>query len=320
MSGSVGSFFEGSEKKLELAVDPSLASLRSFGDPYWTDVVRGTGADILSRLSNDHCDAYLLSESSLFVFDHHMAMMTCGRTTLHEAALALLERIPAERVQTLVYKRKHEEFPHDQPTSFFDDVRALARRLPGRAFQFGNRDEHHLYLFEVDRQPAVRPLRTTAEVLMHGLAEGVRGDFCIGNRSTPRQVRAATGVDRILPGFEVDDHLFRPNGYSLNAVRDEEYYAVHVTPEWNCSYASFETNHVFADDLEPVLARLLGVFRPRTWDVILYDGRAAARIGVPGYRLRSHVAHDGAPGRTVRFRSYFRPQRAVARPIELSLS
>jgi penicillin-binding protein 2 len=36
-------------------------------------------------------------------------MLTCGRTTLHEAALAILDRVPSERVQRLIYKRKQEE-------------------------------------------------------------------------------------------------------------------------------------------------------------------------------------------------------------------
>jgi S-adenosylmethionine decarboxylase len=319
MSGSLCSFFEGTEKKLELTVDPAVASLRSFGDAYWTGVARRVGADVLSTMSNPRCDAYLLSESSLFVFDHRFAMITCGRTTLHEAALAVLERVPADRVQTLVYKRKHEVFPRDQPTSFFDDVRILRERLPGRAYRFGNRDEHHLYLFHTGRHPAGAPHGTTVEVLMHGLGASVRRDFCITDRPTTREVRDATGVDRIIPGFEADDHLFEPNGYSLNAIQGDEYYAVHVTPEPGCSYASFETTHRFADDLEPVLARLLGVFRPRTWDLVLFGRRADAGVEVPGYRLKSQVAQAPDQGPEVRFLSFYRPQRAVARAVELHL-
>lgn len=319
MSGSVCSFFEGTEKKFELIVDPAVASFRSFGDAYWTGVVRGAGADVLSKLSNAHCDAYLLSESSLFVFDHRVAMMTCGQTTLHDAVLAVLERVPLDHVQALTYKRKHEVFPHDQPTSFFDDVRVLNERLPGRAYQFGNRDEHHLYLFHMGRGTDDDLHGTTVEVLMHGLGEGVRSDYCCTERSTTEEVRAATGVDRIIPDFDVDDHLFRPKGYSLNAVREDEYYAIHVTPERGCSYASFETNHRFAGNLEPVLARLLGAFRPRTWDLVLFDRSVAPPVVAPRYRLKSHVAQAPDQGQEVRFLSFYRPQPAVARAVELQV-
>jgi S-adenosylmethionine decarboxylase len=316
MSGSVCSFFEGTEKKLELIVDPSLPSFRSHGDEYWTAVVRSAGADVLSKLSNPCCDAYLLSESSLFVFDDRVVMMTCGQTTLPDAVLMLLERVPADRVRRLVYKRKHEVFPHDQPTSFFDDVRVLNERLPGQAFQFGDRDEHHLYLFHMDRDPAAATRGTTVEVLMHGLRERVRRDFCIASLPTAAGVRGATGVDRVIPGFEVDDHLFQPKGYSLNAIRDDEYYAVHVTPEEECSYASFETNHRLDGDLESLLGRLIHIFRPRAWDLILFDG-SKRPIEVPGYRLKSHVAQAPDRGLGVRFLSFYRPQRAVTRAIEL---
>jgi len=317
LSGSVCSPFEGTEKKLELIVDPELESLRDFGSVYWTDVVRRAGAEVLSRVSNERCDAYLLSESSLFVFEHRVTMLTCGRTTLHDAALAVLERVPIEGVRRLTYKRKQEVFPHDQPTSFFDDVRLLHERLPGRAYQFGNQDEHHLYLFHMDRDTSAFRAGTTVEVLMHGLCDRVRRDFCVATRPSTAEVRAATGVDRIIPGFELDDHLFRPTGYSLNAIRDDAYYAVHVTPEAGCSYASFETDHPFRGDLQPVLSRLLDIFRPRSWDLVLFDDAIRVPETAAGYRMRSHVAQAPDRGLDVRFLSFYRPQSSVAHAIEL---
>jgi S-adenosylmethionine decarboxylase len=320
MPGAVCSFFEGTEKKFELVVDPALPSFRSLGDSFWTRIVRCAGADVLSKLSGEHCDAFVLSESSLFVFDHRVLMMTCGRTTLHDAVLALFEQVGVDRVRSLVYKRKHEVFPHDQPTSFFDDARVLAEQLRGRAFRLGNRDEHHLYVFHAQRDGAASPPCTTVEVFMHGLGEDVWQQFCKTDRTTTARVREATGLDRIIPGYDVDDRLFEPNGYSLNALRGHEYYAVHVTPEPGCSYASFETNRRFRNDLAPVLTRLLGIFRPRTWDVVLFDDGVDPQIEVPGYRLKWHVAQpaDRSPG--IRFLTYYRPQRTVAQAVELQVS
>ena len=195
MSGPGSPFFEGTEKKFELVVDPGLASFLERGHAYWTAVARSAGADVLSWISNERCCAYLLSESSLFVFDHRVVMMTCGCSALHDAVLKILEDVPAEKVRTLVYKRKHEIFPHDQPTSFFDDVKILSRELPGRAYQFGNEDEHHLYVFHLDRQRGVGPAGTSVEMLMHGLGDGVGDDFRLSGRRTVSRVRAATGID-----------------------------------------------------------------------------------------------------------------------------
>ena len=323
MTGSASPFFEGTEKKFELVVDPELPSFREQGHSYWTDVARSAGADVLSRLSNDRCNAYLLSESSLFVFDHRVIMMTCGCSSLHHAVLEILDAVPEQRVRTLVYKRKHEIFPHDQPTSFFDDVRILNERLPGRAYQFGHEDEHHLYVFHLDRDRAIDTAGTTVELLMHGLGDGVGDNFRLSRRPTTHVVREATGVDRIIPGFEVDDHLFVPNGYSLNAIRDGEYFAVHVTPEEACSYASFETNHRFEGDLEPILDRLLRIFRPRSYDFILSGADKGDKLqSVPefvgdDYRLKSRVTQVLDPGLTVRFLSFYQPQHSVASAIEL---
>jgi S-adenosylmethionine decarboxylase len=316
MSGPGSPFFEGTEKKFELVVDPGLPSFLERGHTYWTAVARSAGADVLSWISNERCCAYLLSESSLFVFDHRVVMMTCGCSALHNAVLKILEDLPAEKVRTLVYKRKHEIFPHDQPTSFFDDVKVLSRELPGRAYQFGNEDEHHLYVFHLNRQRGVGPAGTSVEMLMHGLGDGVGDDFRLSGRRTASRVRAATGIDRILPGFELDDHLFVPNGYSLNAIRGEEYYAVHVTPEEACSYASFETNHRFHDDLEPTVSRLLRTFRPRSYDLVVY-GDDPGVVEPDDYRLRSHVAQALDPGLRVRFRSFYRPEPTVVAAIEL---
>ena len=79
------SFFEGPEKKLEMVVTPEHRSLRSLGDEVWRRVVEAAGAQVLSSLCNEECDAYLLSESSLFVYDDWFVMITCGQTTLIDA-------------------------------------------------------------------------------------------------------------------------------------------------------------------------------------------------------------------------------------------
>lgn len=50
----------------------------------------------------------------------------------------------------------------------------------------------------------------------------------------------SSGIANILPDFQVCDSAFDPCGYSMNAIEDQAYSTIHVTPEENCSYASFE--------------------------------------------------------------------------------
>jgi S-adenosylmethionine decarboxylase len=94
-------YFEGAEKKLELI--SRSARFRQRDEAYWATVVEAAGAKILSRISSESCDAYLLSESSLFVWDDRVTMITCGRTTLVRAANFLLDDLPPEKVDFLIY-------------------------------------------------------------------------------------------------------------------------------------------------------------------------------------------------------------------------
>jgi len=50
------------------------------------------------------------------------------------------------------------------------------------------------------------------------------------------------------PSLKIDDYSFEPCGYSLNALDDEFFWYIHITPEAQYSYLSFETNHPSASD------------------------------------------------------------------------
>jgi S-adenosylmethionine decarboxylase len=312
-------FFEGTEKKVEIAVDPSLPSLRGRGRAAWERTAERAGARVLSHIANDACDAYLLSESSLFVFDHKMIMITCGRTRLPEAVFALTDELPRDALRFLIYERKNEVFPREQPTSFLEDARALRGRFDGRALQFGEEDGHYLYLFHLDRPHDPEPDDVTVEVLMYGLDEEVRQRFSATPGGGASGLRRATGVDRILDGFEIDDYVFEPSGYSLNAIRGGAYWTVHVTPQRLRPYASFETNHREDGGVAALIPRVLEVFRPRSFDVVLWHPREETLPGWVDYRLRGHVATRVRCGYHVQFLSYHQPHQATEAPIDLPL-
>jgi len=309
-------FFEGTEKKVELIVEPRGDSLRALGDEFWDQVTRRAGARILSRIAGPACVAYLLSESSLFVFDHKMVMITCGRTRLVEAVLEVLGRVPADDVRFFVYERKNEVFPHRQPTSFFDDVRVLREPLPGPAFRFGDPDEHHICLHHLDREYDDPSGDRTLEILMHGIDDEVRSVF---QRDDAAAIRQKTGLGSVLPGFDLDDHRFEPGGYSLNAIRGDEYWTVHVTPQPIGYYVSFETNHRDRDGYGSVLERVIGLFRPRAFDVVLFDDGEPFLYESRGYVLKTRVARRMGCGYHIRFLGYYRPQREVRSPTELPI-
>ena len=264
--------FEGTEKKLEILVTPDTPSLRGRGKEFWAGIVAKSNAVILSTISNEHVDAYLLSESSLFVYDGRMIMITCGRTTLVESAEAMLKAVPLDHIQSFIYERKNENFPGMQPSTFDDDAARLAQQVPGTATIFGDRRGHHVSMFHMDREFEPDAEDITLEVLMYGLDPAAAARFAAKDGET---IRNATGIHEVLPGFTIDDHAFSPAGYSLNGIRGEAYTTVHVTPEEAGSYASYETSFAFPDNqtIRDAVERVVGIFNPNRFDVFLFQNR-----------------------------------------------
>ena len=307
-------FFEGTEKKVELVVSGRAPDLRGLGQRRWREIVEAAQANVLSCLTTEHCDAYLLSESSLFVFERKMLMITCGQTHLVDAVEELLKDVAPEDVRFLVFERKNEMFPQRQPTSFYEDACALNKLLPGKALRFGAEDEHHLCLYHLDRAFDGEPDDVTLEILMYGLDRGAADLFDLRKGAADAALARAEAMRRILPGYRIEEHLFEPSGYSLNGVRGESYGTIHVTPQEPGSYASFETNRPFGDDPSAICSDVLDVFRPQAFDVVLFDQGSGSFASPAGYAIRAHVTQRIDCGYRVRFLSHFRPLRGKKLP------
>ncbi|CAK8533818.1 unnamed protein product [Lathyrus sativus] len=81
--------FEGFEKRLEISFsdprlfsDPQGRGLRSLTKSQLDEILSPAECTIVSSLSNDNVDSYVLSESSLFVYAYKIIIKTCGTTKL----------------------------------------------------------------------------------------------------------------------------------------------------------------------------------------------------------------------------------------------
>jgi len=123
-------FFEGAEKRLVIyfaaestdSKEKSLstdADLRLVPRSIWESVLDLVNCRILSVMSNEHVDAYLLSESSMFVTKNRVLVKTCGSTTLlHclEQMLTIgLKHAGFGRVEDCFYSHKNLLVPEAQP-------------------------------------------------------------------------------------------------------------------------------------------------------------------------------------------------------------
>lgn len=308
-------WFEGAEKKFEIV--SKGARLRERGLPFWQKTVDLAGAKILSSIENEQTLAFLLSESSLFVWDDRMTMITCGRTSLVNAASFLIDQLGPDKVDLVTYERKNEFYPHQQSTDFLKDVQILQRRFKGKAFRFGSPDEHHIFLFHGEKEFLPEDADCTLEILMYNL-EGPARELFMGSQTLER-IREIIRLETVFPGFRIDDYLFQPCGYSANAIKGEFYFTIHVTPEEHGSYVSFETNVRLGDQVGTLIRSVLEVFQPRSFDVVYFHPETELKaFEVPPFIQRNYVRQSLSCGYEVGFSSYYlKSQEAVlAVPLE----
>jgi S-adenosylmethionine decarboxylase len=82
--------------------------------------------------------------------------------------------------------------------------------------------------------------------------------------------------------MEIDDYLFSPCGYSMNGILKNDaldfglgqYMTIHITPEPEFSYVSFESNVPLTSYLE-VIQRVLDTFMPGKFILNIFANRVS---------------------------------------------
>ena len=309
-------FFEGSEKKIEVIFNKKLSSLRGLPENYWRELAKAAKTQILSKISNASLDAYLLSESSLFVRDHHLVMITCGTTQLVSAVRELATSFKPDDIDAFFYERKNELLPQAQSTDFFKDVRLLNRWFNGEVMRFGREDEHHLYLFASSKKHQPDASDHTMEILMHGIDPRILKILSESRGEGSERLRRDFGVSDIIPG-EVDDHVFDPIGYSLNAIYKNHYFTIHITPEIHGSYTSFETNAFGGEKQIEWSGKVLNVFKPMSFDLMFFNSQRVGKPRFENYILKRQYGDLISSGYNVQYFSYYKPQESEQKPTYL---
>jgi len=302
--------FEGSEKLFEIWFIPppqwektspdgkTKLGLRNIPRSVWDHILALVKCKILNVLSNDYCDAYLLSESSMFVWNSKLILKTCGTTTLLCAVPKLLEiagkMASLHEVSNVFYSRKRYLFPSQQQTlhSFFNNEVDFLDSIfsNGSAYILGKLNGEHwnLYLTETKEQKLKiiideennesknnknnnnnnnkidmksRPDRTL-EILMNDLdQEKMKSFFKSEEIKDAKDSELKSGIGKFFPDAVLDGFLFDPCGYSVNALLGKYYFTIHVTPQAECSYVSFETN-IPLDSYEDLIQQVILAFNP----------------------------------------------------------
>jgi S-adenosylmethionine decarboxylase len=195
-------------------------------------------------------------------------MITCGKTVLVNAVPEILSILGKDRVALVFYERKNFMFPGDQPSNFEDDVARLVTFFKGKSYRLGPANHDHVHVFFSSHYSITPKQDVTLQVLMNDLDPDASAMFCCGSGRQGADICETSGLSRLYENMKLDSHLFLPYGFSLNGIRDADYFTVHVTPQSIGSYASFETN-VVESDYASTIQRVISIFRPKKFSLVL---------------------------------------------------
>jgi S-adenosylmethionine decarboxylase len=311
--------FEGPEKNMEVVFKPNIGApdgLRTLTRKQLDNLCTKAKCTILSSISNSYMDAYVLSESSLFVYKHRYVMKTCGTTTLLRCLKTLLDYadVIGLELDWVGYSRKNLLFPKQQlwPHSNFGEEityinqhEVLQDRLRGAGYILGPITGDHWFVYVADHSkikslsipttPSVSqppsPTSTaisstdapcderTINMMMFDMSSEIADIFFLKNSANGKDMTQKSGINTLCVGATIDEAAFTPCGYSMNAILHDSYFTIHITPEASCSYVSFETNTCLRD-YSSMVRNVLDVFKPKRFVITLF-GDEAAIAGIP---------------------------------------
>ena len=322
--------FEGPEKTMEIIFRKGVGregeGLRCLNRRQLDRICAAAKCTIMSKMSNRHLDAYVLSESSLFVYPHRLVMKTCGTTTLLRCIGHILNYADELGMECtwLGYSRKNlfhpdaQQWPHSSfgdEMNYLDTHEKLQSRLQGFGHILGPITGDHWFVYVADLEDIPKPYihknvvmptqplvslvgdraammpaadtNTTTDpyvgedrtinMMMFDMAPSVASQFYIANSpGGGTEMTQKSGIATLCPGAKIDEKSFTPCGYSMNAILHESYYTIHITPEPECSYVSFETNASLTS-YSALIRNVLGVFKPRRFLLTTFGDDAALR-------------------------------------------
>lgn len=254
--------FEGVEKRIEIVFTNELifvSSLRSMLKEDITDILDAAKCAVLVKNTCESFDAYILSESSLFIFDYKLIILTCGTTSLLLSIPVILEKAHLLGLSYCAcqFTRGDYLFPDKQyypHTSFDEECNYLNEHLPKLEHKFIYNNSNRLHAF-ANSKYIWRSHQNKDDIIK--FYKTVYFNITLG-------VDYINDIRNVLSKYtdSYDDYKFTPCGYSLNAYKNNGYITIHITPQSNCSYVSIETYNI--DEVNTSL------FNEKLYDIFHY--------------------------------------------------
>jgi len=112
----------------------------------------------------------------------------------------------------------------------------------------------------------------TIQLMMTDLDHNKMRVFIKPVSKTGEEATRKAKIEGLLPGMQITEELFDPCGYSMNGIAKDgsgTYMTIHVTPEKDFSFVSFETNAVLQDEgaYNRLISKVAKCFRPKNMTV-----------------------------------------------------
>ena len=274
-------FYEGTEKRLEIILKEN--DLLQFPESFWKKMLAQAGTFILSKIETEHICAYLLSESSLFIWKNRVLLITCGNTHLVKAAQFFQKKIPKEQIQSLLFHRHHPIQPELQKTNFTQDSVVLNTHLQGNTQHWQGKYQGDLFFFG---ELASDALNSKQILMLHGLSGYFAKALQTGEAST-KLIESTLALAEFFPQLLIDQFTFTPKGYSLNAISGNNYLTIHITPEKLSTYLSLESS--FANQvIHPFIEHLISLFTPLQSHLMSFNKDSANGLKISVQPVYSH--------------------------------
>ncbi|KAF6364035.1 adenosylmethionine decarboxylase 1 [Rhinolophus ferrumequinum] len=275
-------FFEGTEKLLEVwfsrqqpDANQGSGDLRTIPRSEWDILLKDVQCSIISVTKTDKQEAYVLSESSMFVSKRRFILKTCGTTLLLKALVPLLKLARDysgfDSIQSFFYSRKnfmkpsHQGYPH---RNFQEEIEFLNAIFPnGAAYCMGrmNSDCWYLYTLDFPESRVISQPDQTLEILMSELDPAVMDQFYMKDGVTAKDVTRVSIFSNSGSGWGLNYRGYQQNG---------TYWTIHITPEPEFSYVSFETN-LSQTSYDDLIRKVVEVFKPGKFVTTLFVNQSS---------------------------------------------
>lgn len=246
--------FESVEKRLECVFSQRISLLKIKNFVY--ALLYTCRASILSECQTPFFHAYVLSESSLFIYQDRFILITCGMTPLYRSLIWVTNIFNESDILAILYTRRNFYFPQLQESDFEKTILDVFHCLGGQVSCIGHRNDLHMHYYLYSQKKRLKPFSYQFELLMEKCSrdsllklDSLGMEFFLKKMSCYEDF------------YKMQEYYFTPHGYSANVIfKDASYWAIHSSPEEELRYLSMSSNTYCYQMVD--IHQMIGYFQP----------------------------------------------------------